>query len=51
MTASGRMPTYESSRSDEVSHADIAWAAMHALFNEPLEGATTTNSGFLEIYQ
>lgn len=51
MTASGRMPTYESSRSDEVSHADIAWATMHALFNEPLEGATTTNSGFLEIYQ
>ena len=51
MTASGRMPTYESSRSDEISHADIAWAAMHALVNEPLEGATTTNSGFLEIYQ
>jgi len=50
MTASGRMPTYESSRSDEISHADIAWATMHALFNEPLEGATSTNTGFLEIY-
>jgi len=50
MTASGRMPTYESSRSEDVSHADIAWAAMHALFNEPLEGQTTINSGFVEIY-
>jgi len=50
LTASGRMPTYEASRNDEVSHADIAWAAMHALANEPLEGATPTNASFMEIY-
>ena len=50
MTASGRAPTYEASRSEEISHADVAWAIMHALHNEPLEGATTTNTGFLEIY-
>lgn len=36
MTASGRSATYEASRSEEVSHADIAWAAMHAMINEPL---------------
>lgn len=50
MTKDGRAPTYEASRSEEVSHADIAWAAMHALYNEPLEGATSTNSSFVEIY-
>lgn len=50
LTASGRAPTYEASRSDETSHADIAWATMHALSNEPLEGVNTTNTGFLEIY-
>lgn len=36
MTASGRGMTYVASRSEEVSHADIAWAAMHAMINEPL---------------
>jgi hypothetical protein len=30
--------TYEASRSEEASHADLAWATMHALFNEPLQG-------------
>ncbi len=50
MTASGRAPTYEASRSEEISHADVAWAIMHALHNEPLEGVNTTNTGFLEIY-
>lgn len=39
LTASGRAPTYEASRSEEISHADIAWATMHALQHEPLEGA------------
>lgn len=51
LTASGRTPTYEASRSDDTSHADIAWATMHALSNEPLEGTNSTNSGFLEIYE
>lgn len=36
MTASGRGMTYVASRSEEVSHADIAWATMHAMINEPL---------------
>lgn len=48
-TASGRQVTFESGRSEEISHADLAWACMHALANEPLEGATQTNSGFMEF--
>lgn len=50
VTPSGRQVTYHASRSEEVSHADIAWACMHALYNEPLEGATVTNTGFMEIF-
>jgi hypothetical protein len=42
--------TYQAGRSEETSHADLAWATMHALFNEPLEGATEANSSFMEIY-
>ncbi|WP_043615189.1 terminase ATPase subunit family protein [Chromobacterium violaceum] len=49
MTASGRQVTYQAGRSEETSHSDIAWATMHALFNEPLEGATAANSGFMEF--
>ncbi len=49
-TASGRQVTFAAGRSEEVSHADLAWATMHALFNEPLEGTTPSNSGFMEIY-
>ncbi|WP_445351656.1 phage terminase large subunit family protein [Iodobacter fluviatilis] len=49
MTASQRHVTYTASRSEELSHADLAWACMHALLNEPLEGANSTNSGFMEI--
>lgn len=50
LTANGRQVTYQSSRSEDVSHADIAWATMHALYNEPLDhsvGSTST----LEIYE
>lgn len=36
MTASGARSTYAASRSEEASHADVAWAIMHALLNEPL---------------
>jgi hypothetical protein len=48
-TASGRQVTFEAGRSEETSHADLAWATMHALANEPLEGATNTNRGFMEF--
>jgi uncharacterized protein YjcR len=50
MTATGRRATYVTSRAEGVSHGDVAWAVMHALFNEPLEGATVSNTGFMEIF-
>lgn len=49
-TPSGRQVTFEAGRSEEISHADLAWATMHALANEPLEGATQTNTNIMEIY-
>lgn len=49
LTASGRQITYEASRSEDISHADIAWAAMHALYNEPLDNSSGTES-MMEIY-
>lgn len=49
MTKSGKFTTFEASRSEEVSHADLAWATMHALLNEPLEGIQASE-GSMEIY-
>ncbi len=34
----------KASRSEEASHADLAWATMHALFNEPLQGESANTS-------
>jgi len=48
-TASGKQMTFEAGRNDETGHADLAWATMHALLNEPLEGATSTNRSIMEI--
>ena len=42
MTSSGRSATYEASRSEEASHADLARATMHALLNEPLTAGIST---------
>ncbi|NHB92053.1 terminase ATPase subunit family protein [Photorhabdus cinerea] len=49
-TASGNRPTYQTSRSEEASHADLAWAAMHALFNEPITGDTPHHRNIVEVY-
>ena len=49
MTASGRNVTYEAGRTEETGHADLAWAVLHAISNEPLEGAIARNTGFMEI--
>lgn len=38
LTSSGRAMTFKSSRSEETGHADLAWAVMHILINEPLDG-------------
>lgn len=54
MTASGRNVTYASGRSEETGHADLAWACMNALDNEPLEavalGGVQQGGSRLEIY-
>ena len=50
MTASGRQMTYTAGRTDDTGHADLAWALFHALQNEPLEGQTGRNSGFMEFF-
>ena len=50
MTAGGRQFTYTAGRNDNTGHADLAWALFHALHNEPLEGQTKANTGFMETY-
>ncbi|WP_028696115.1 terminase ATPase subunit family protein [Pseudomonas cremoricolorata] len=50
LTAGGRQFTYTAGRTESTGHADLAWALFHALHNEPLEGQTTANTGFMEIY-
>ncbi|SFB30861.1 terminase ATPase subunit family protein [Azotobacter beijerinckii] len=50
MTASGRQFTYTAGRNQETGHADLAWALMHALHNEPLEGQTAANTSRMEIF-
>ena len=45
-TGSGRQVTYKASRTATTGHADLAWATMHALINDPLgEIATAGFSG------
>ena len=45
-TGSGRQVTYKASRTTTTGHADLAWATMHALINDPLgEIATAGFSG------
>jgi uncharacterized protein YjcR len=50
LTDSGRYVKYSAGRSNEIGHADLAWACMHALINEPLEGRTGANTSQLEIF-
>jgi uncharacterized protein YjcR len=37
ITDSGKQITFVAQRSDAIGHADLAWAIMHALFNEPMD--------------
>jgi len=50
LTDSGRHVKYTAGRTEDTGHADLAWACMHALINEPLEGATARNTSLLEIF-
>ncbi len=51
LTASGNSVTFTAGRSEETGHADLAWACMHAMANEPLEGLTAANQSIVEIYE
>jgi len=51
MTASGRSVTYDAGRASDTGHADLAWALMHTLDYEPLDGASGTQQGLMEIYE
>ena len=49
LTTSGRSVTFKASRSEEVGHADLAWALMHIMINEPLDGQERPK-GSMEIF-
>ncbi|GAA0394909.1 terminase ATPase subunit family protein [Brevundimonas terrae] len=52
-TASGRKVTYEAGRTKTAGHADLAWALLQALFNEPIQAAIGAEGGqtsTVEIY-
>ena len=49
VTPSGNAVTYEAVRTEEAGHGDIAWAIMHALDQEPLQGTTVKNKSFMEL--
>lgn len=44
LTASQKGVTYIARRNGEIGHADIAWALLHALSNEPLDVGTESES-------
>jgi uncharacterized protein YjcR len=50
ITASGQQVTYVASRTEATGHADVAWAIMHVLFNEPLDGNPDTNKSTVEFF-
>lgn len=50
LTPSGRQFTYSSGRSQSTGHADLAWATMHALSHEPIDGpAEDTGRSIMEM--
>ncbi|GAA0586843.1 terminase large subunit domain-containing protein [Halomonas salifodinae] len=53
LTASGRQFTYSAGRNNQTGHADLAWATMHALHNEPLDGPVDHGTGrsLMEMFE
>ncbi|WP_175815544.1 terminase ATPase subunit family protein [Burkholderia diffusa] len=50
ITAGGHRATYTADRSEETGHADLAWACLHAIDREPLDGGGLNSQSFMEIY-
>ena len=48
VTGSGRSVTYVSGRTKEMSHADVAWAALQVFYQEPLDGVS--GRGTVEVF-
>lgn len=44
-TTSGKAVTYKASRTDKTGHADVAWAIMNALSNDPLGAVSELGTG------
>ena len=49
LTGSGRGVTYDAGRNEKTGHADLAWAVMHALDNEPLDGHASGHRNIMEM--
>lgn len=49
ITPSGRQATYASGRTKAIGHADLAWATMHAIAHEPLQGTTEQSQNVMEM--
>jgi hypothetical protein len=50
LTTSGRNVTFKAGRGGNDGHADLAWATMHILMNEPLDGKAKPK-GTMEIIE
>lgn len=50
VTAKGKSVTFVAGRSGGTGHADLAWAAMHVLFNEALDPMAAEARSTVEIY-
>lgn len=50
LTTSGRNITFKAGRGGDDGHADLAWATMHILMNEPLDGKETPTAR-LELFE
>ena len=50
ITGSGRQVTYVASRAGDTGHADVAWAIMHVLYNEPLDGELDSKTAKMEMF-
>ena len=50
ITASGKNVTYASGRTKELSHSDVAWAALQVFYQEPLDGGAADDRSELEVF-
>lgn len=49
MSASGKQVLYVADRSEEASHADLAWACLQVFINEPFDGKLEENTGTIDF--